>query len=225
MEKVRIENTRNDLVALNASLYCDLGPGSGHLSLGLRKAGKNVIAVEAPWAATENKVWAKENDVKLYFIEFFTGDFNQISEHVDCFILAHSIAHFRFSPYLLFQKIYDKLPSGGRFYLSTVNGTSFERVLSFMRGQPIVEKVSKDMDQGFKDVAPDFNRTGLRQIWDDWMHVKEYTKPEIEELFRNTGFKIEKSFYRTNFRHWKKNAFIKLFPHLAEEIVVIGRKP
>ncbi len=224
MDEIRLNHTKNDLVALNAKLYCDLGPGIGTLSLLLKKEHKDVLAVEAPWALNENKEWADKNNIKMYFLEFFTGDFSQIAEPVDCFILAHSIAHFRFSPYLLFEKVYNKLPSGGRFYLSTVNATSFERVLSFMRGKAIVEKVTKNLDLGFKEVVKDFNKTGLRHIWDDWMHVKEYTKPEIEEIFVNSGFEIEKSFYRTNFKHWKKNGLIKLFPHFAEEIVVIGKK-
>ena len=224
MDEIRINNTKNDLIGLNGSLYCDLGHGTGTLSIKLTEGNKKVIAVEAPWALEENKVWADKNGIRMYYIEFFTGDFSQIQENVDCFILAHSIAHFRYSPYLLFQKIYNKLPIGGRFYLSTVNATSFERVLSFMKGQPIVEKVTKDLDKGFIEVAKDFNKTGLRQIWDDWMHVKEYTKKEIEDLFINSGFKIEKSYYRTNFKHWKKNIFIKMFPYLAEEIIVIGRK-
>ncbi|MDF2437013.1 MAG: hypothetical protein K0Q95_1389 [Bacteroidota bacterium] len=224
-KKNRLDETFNDLMSLNVKTYCDLGPGKGYLSKKLKNANKEVLAVDAPWARFGAHDWAKEIDIKMYFIEFFTGDFNQIQEKVDCFILAHSIAHYRFSPYLLFEKIYNKLPSGGYFYLSTVNATDYYKVLKFMKGTPIVEKVSKNMDEGFKDVAVDFNKTGMRQIWDDWMHVKEYTKNEIDELFKNSGFVIEKSFYRNNFSHWKKDLIIKMFPHLSEEIVVIGRKP
>lgn len=224
--KKRLENAQKDLLKLNKTIYCDLGPGKGgELSIELKNNNKEVIAVEAPWASPDNKSWAQKNDIKMYLLEFFTGDFNIIKEDVDCFILIHSIAHFRYSPYLLFEKIYNKLPKGGLFYLSTVNATYFNRVLGFMKGVPIVQKVSKELDPGFKDVAPDFNKTGMRQIWDDWMHVKEYTKNEIEEIFINSGFQIEKSFYRNNFHHWKKDLFIKVFPYLSEEIVVIGRKP
>ncbi len=221
----RIERTVEDLVKLDKSMYCDLGPGEGYVSIGLREKQRNVVAVEAPWAREENKVWAKENNVPIHFIEFFTGDFNEITEDVDCFILAHAIAHFRFSPYILLEKIYNKLPSGGFFYLSTVNGCSFERVMELFRGKNIVQKVTKDLDPGFKDVVLDFNTTGQRQIWDDWMHVKEYTKPELEEMFSNAGFKIHQSFYRNNYPHWKKNMVIKFYPHLSEEIIIVGQKP
>ncbi|MEZ4937839.1 MAG: class I SAM-dependent methyltransferase [Crocinitomicaceae bacterium] len=221
----RIDRSIEDLVSLGKNTYCDLGPGEGILSVGLKNKGKQVVAVEAPWAREENKSWAKVNNVPIHFIEFFTGDFSQITEDVDCFILAHAIAHFRFSPYILLEKIYNKLPSGGYFYLSTVNGCSFERVLQLFRGQNIVQKVTKDLDPGFKEVVVDFNRTDQRQIWDDWMHVKEYTKPELEEMFQKSGFEIHSSFYRNNYPHWKKNMIIKFYPHLAEEIIIIGKKP
>jgi len=221
----RIEKTIEDLAGLNANQYCELGPGQGAITKGLKAGGKNIMAVEAPWATEQNKAWAKEADVKLYLFEFFTGDFGQISEEVDCFFLAHAIAHFRFSPYILFKKIFDKLPSGGYFYVSTVNGCSFDNVMKLFRGEPVTGRVTKDLDPGFIEVAKDFNRTEMRQIWDDWMHVKEYTKPELEEIFRQSGFEIAKSIHRKLFSHWKRDLVIKRFPHLADELVVIGRKP
>ena len=224
MEKKRIERTIDDLVKLNKSVYCDLGPGKGLISRGLKEKGKSVVAIEAPWAREANKVWARENNIPMYFLEFFTGDFSSVKEDVDCFILAHAIAHFRFSPYILFEKIYNKLPVGGMFYLSTVNGSSFERVVQLFRGNPIVGRVSKELDDGFKEVVKDFNKTDMHQIWDDWMHVKEYTKPELEEMFRNSGFKIHASYFRNNYSHWKKNLAIKFYPHLSEEIIVVGQK-
>ena len=223
-ETKRIENTINDLIKIDKSIYCDLGPGQGNVSIKLKDQKKDVIAVEASWAREENKIWGKENSIPIYIIEFFTGDFSVIKENVDCFILAHSIAHFRYSPYILFQKIYDKLPKGGIFYLSTVNGCSFERVLELFKGKHITGKVSKELDKGFVDVAKGFNKTGMRQIWDDWMHVKEYTKPELEDIFINSGFKIKSSFYRNNYPHWKKNLIIKFYPHLSEEIIIVGEK-
>ncbi len=225
MEKIRYQNTIQDLQDLDRATYCELGPGRGVISLGLQAKGKKVVTVEAPWAVEENKAWAEENGINMYLFEFFTGDFSLIKDDVDCFILAHAIAHFRFSPYILFDKIYNALPSGGMFYLSTVNATSFERVMQFYRGEPIVQKVTQHIDKGFLEVLKDFNKTDMRQIWDDWMHVKEYTKPEIEEMFVNSGFEIHKSFYRNNFTHWKRNIVVKLKPHLSEEIIVIGKKP
>lgn len=220
----RIKSTVSDLVKLNKKSYCELGPGLGEISLLLKDANKDVVAVEAPWASEESKTWGESKDVKIYLFEFFTGDFNTIEEPVDCFVLAHAIAHFRYSPYILLKKIYSKLPEGGTFYLSTVNGSSFENVMKLFRGHAVTGKVTSEIKEGYKEAAKDFNKTQMHQIWDDWMHVKEYTKEELEEMFLNVGFKVKKSFYRNNFSHWKRNIVTKFFPRLSEEIIIIGEK-
>ncbi|MEO8590155.1 MAG: methyltransferase domain-containing protein [Flavobacteriales bacterium] len=227
--RIRVANNVADLIGLDAACYAELGPGpGGGLAIMLKEKGRHVIAVESPWAADVNKAWARETGVPIYFEDFFVGDLSVIKEKVDCFVIAHCIAHFRFSPYLLFQQLYDRLPSGGHLFLSTVNATAYERVVEFMKGRPVVEKVRKGVQQ--TAVTRTWNHTELPLIWDDWMHVKEYTRAEIEEIFTQSGFHIVRSLHRNNFpgwrrAFWKKNLAIKLFPHLADEVIVIGRKP
>ena len=226
----RIEQTIQDLIRIGPRKYCDLGPGKGAISLGLKQAGKNVIGVEAPWANPEHFTWAEAAGIKIHREEFFTGDLSRVDPEVDCFILAHCIAHFRFSPYVLFRKIHDALPSGGHFYLSTVNGASFQRVLDLFRGRPITEKVSRELGQRALEISKDWNRTGIPQIWDDWMHVKEYTLPEMRTMFTNSGFQVVRAFHRNTSPHWdrstwKRNLVLKVWPRLGDELVVIGRKP
>lgn len=230
-EKRRIKNSVDDIVALNAKVYCELGPGeNGLLSRMLHDRGVRSVAVEAPWAKDANMAWARETGIRIYLEEFFTGDLSVIEEPVDCFILTHCIAHFRFSPYILMRKLYDALPSGGYMFLTTVNATSYMRVMQFVRGQAISERVPPVENPIFIERAKEWNRTGMQQIWDDWMHVKEYTLPEIKELFKESGFRIKTAIHRNNHPEWnrtfwKKNLAIKFMPHLADEILVIGQKP
>jgi len=230
-EKRRIKNSVDDIVALKAKVYCELGPGeNGLLSRMLNKRGVRSIAVEAPWAQRVNLAWAEELGIPLYLQEFFTGDLSVIKEPVDCFILTHCIAHFRFSPYVLMRKLFHALPRGGYMFLTTVNATSYMRVSQFVRGQAISERVPPMVNPDFASRAKEWNRTEMPQIWDDWMHVKEYTLPEIKELFTATGFTIRTATLRNNHPEWtgafwKKNLAIKFLPHLADEIVVIGQKP
>lgn len=226
----RIASTAQDLVGLGCRKYCDLGPGKGAIAKKLREAGKEVIGVEAPWANPNDFPWASQIGVKLYYEEFFTGDFSKVDTDVDCYILAHCIAHFRFSPYILFKKIHDALPSGGYFYLSTVNGASFERVAQLFKGQPIVERVSHRLTKKAQEISADWNRTGMPHIWDDWMHVKEYTLGEVRTLFTDSGFTVVRASYRNNYPgmgggRWKKNLVLRFLPRMADELVVIGRKP
>lgn len=222
---IRGINTVNDLLKLDAKQYCDLGPGNnGYISLALKENKKNVIALDAPWDSVRGVEWADKANIKFYFSEFFTQGLDCIEEPVDCFILAHSIAHFRHPPQILFENIYKKLPPGGYFYLSTVNVSSLQNVMSLFRGQSITGKVNKKTDPGFADVAKSWNTSGKHLIWDDWMHVKEYTIPELTEMLKSENFKIVETKYRNNFRHWKQDLITKIYPHLSEEIIVIAQK-
>ena len=229
-DESRYASTISDLAALQCRTYCELGPGFGQVSIGLKQHGVEVIAVDAPWANAEHFTWGKEHGVRIYAQEFFTGDLGVIEEPVDCFILAHAIAHFRFSPFILFKKVFDALPPGGFFYLSTVNVASYERVVKLMRGNTLIEPVSAVVNKRSQSISKDWNRTGMPQIWDDWMHVKEYSLPELRTMFKSSGFEIYNSKHRNNYpklnrAFWKKNLAIKFFPHMADENVVIGRKP
>lgn len=224
-ELSREKNTVADLLKLNVASYCDLGPGnSGYISLSLKEQNKNVVALDAPWDSVSGVEWAQKAGIKFYFSEFFTQGLDCIEENIDCFILAHSIAHFRHPPQILFEKIYNKLPKGGYFYLSTVNVSSLLNVMSLFRGKPITGKVNKQTDAGFSKVAKSWNNSNNHLIWDDWMHVKEYTIPELTEMLKSEKFNIVEAKYRNNFHHWKQDILTKFYPHLSEEIIIIAQK-
>jgi SAM-dependent methyltransferase len=225
-EVVRYKNTLNDLLKLNVDTYCELGPGDGQISIALKKSGKNIIAVEAPWEFEERTKWKLEHEIKVYPGEFFTTDFSTlIKEEVDCFTLIHCIVHLRFPPHLVLKNAYKKLKQGGYFYLSTVNGGSLDRVLKLFRGGAITEEVLEyvQMSEEYKVYC---NPTGRYMIWDSWMHVKEYRDFELKKIFEDCGYEVIKLFHRNNFKHWKTELVCKIWPHLSEEIIIIiGKKP
>lgn len=223
-EETRYRNTVSDLVALNVNNYCELGPGSGTISIALKKKGKNVWAIEAPWDFEKRTAWAAPNGVNVLRGEFFTSDFSEIvKEKIDCFALVHCIAHFRFPPQIVFEKIFNKLDKGGYFYLSTVNGGSLDRVIKLFRGGAITEEVKKYVDMG-EEYKRYCNPSGRYMIWDSWIHVKEYRDHELKKMFESVGFKVVTLKHRNNFQHWKTNLMCRFWPHLGEEIIIIGQK-
>jgi len=226
-ETNRYHNTFEDLLKFDAGTYCDLGPGRGEIAIKLKEAGKSVIALEAPWEFEERTAWAKENGINVYPGEFFETNFEAaIPEKVSCFSLIHAIAHFRFAPHVLLEKVYNKLEPGGYFYLSTVNGGSLDRVLRLFRGGTVTEEVKKETNNEFyEDYCKYYNPTGRYMIWDDWMHVKEYTAPELKKIFEAEKFEVVDLRFRNNFIHWKSKLACRFKPHLAEEIIIVGRKP
>lgn len=223
-EEVRYKNTLNDLIQLNATSYCELGPGCGEISIALKQAKKNVCALEAPWEFETRTAWSKEHGITVYSGEFFTTDFKTaIPVPVDCFSLVHCIAHFRFPPQLLFKQIYAKLEKGGHFYLSTVNGGSLDRIVKLFKGGALTDEVKEYVDMG-EEYRTYCNTSGRYMIWDSWMHVKEYRAFELKKMFEETGFEVVQLRHRNNFKHWKTELFCKFWPHMAEEIVIVGRK-
>jgi hypothetical protein len=46
----------------------------------------------------------------------------------------------------------------------TVNGCSFDRFMGLFKGKRLVEKVSKEVKPGFKEVLKDYNKTDMPQI-------------------------------------------------------------
>lgn len=224
-EAIRYQNTLNDLISLDANSYCELGPGGGEIAIKLKESGKNVCCIEAPWEFEQRTAWAKEQGIEIFPGEFFSHNFEDSfpERKIDCFSLIHSIAHFRFPPHLLFEKVYKKLDSGGHFYLSTVNGGSLDRVMKLFRGAALTEEVKKFVDMG-EEYNKYCNPTGKYMIWDSWMHVKEYRDFELKKIFEECGFKVVKLFHRNNFSHWKTNMMCKWKPYLGEEIIIIGQK-
>jgi hypothetical protein len=223
-EKIRYENTLNDLLSLNVNNYCELGPGAGEISIALKNKGKKVSALEAPWEFESRTAWAGPHGINVYPGEFFSSDFKEaIREPVECFSLIHCIAHLRFPPHLVFKQAYAKLEKGGYFYLSTVNGGSLDRVLKLFRGGAITEEVKEFVDMG-EEYNKYCNPTGRYMIWDSWMHVKEYRAQELKKIFEDSGFKVVQLRHRNNFQHWKTNLMCRIWPHLAEEIIIVGQK-
>lgn len=224
-EEIRYRNTLQDLLDLGVENYCELGPGAGEISIALKQKGKNICAVEAPWDFERRTNWAAPNNIKVFKGEFFTSNFKEVvREKVDCFTLIHCIAHFRFPPHLVLKNAFNKLEKGGFFYLSTVNGGSFDRVLKLFRGGAVTEEVKEFVEMG-EEYRQFCNPSGRYMIWDSWMHVKEYRAHELKKIFEDCGFKVALVKHRNNFSHWKTNLACKIWPHMAEEIVLVGQKP
>ena len=64
----RIEATVNDLIGLDRVRYCDLGPGKGAISIGLRKQGRQVVAVEA-----HSRAWGRRARDFVPWLSWFNG--------------------------------------------------------------------------------------------------------------------------------------------------------
>ena len=223
-EEIRYKNTIQDLIDLKVESYCELGPGGGEVSIEMKNKGQKICALEAPWDFEKRTAWAKEHGINVYSGEFFSCNFSEtIKERVNCFTLIHCIAHLRFPPHIVLKQAYNKLEKGGYFYLSTVNGGSLDRVLKLFKGISVTEEVKEYVNMG-EEYNKYCNPTGRYMIWDSWMHVKEYRDYELKKIFEDCGYKVVQLRHRNNFQHWKSKLMCKIWPHLGEEIIIVGQK-
>ena len=193
-ESLRYKNTVKDLLDLGVNNYCDLGSGRGEIAISLKNDDKNIRCLEAPWDFENRTKWSKDYEINVSKCEFFSSSFQQVIN----------------------QKFQN-------FYLYTVNGGSIDRVMKLFRGKALTDEVLEYVDMG-EEYIKNCNPSGRYLIWDSWMHVKEYRDYELKKIFEDGGFNVVKLFHRNNFSHWKQNIACKFWPHLGEEIIIIGQK-
>ena len=95
--------------------------------------------------------------------------------------------------------------------------------MKLFKGNAITDEVLEHVDMG-EEYVKYCNPSGKYMIWDNWMHVKEYRDYELKKIFEDVGFEVIKLFHRNNFSHWKQNLVCKIWPHLSEEIIIVGQK-
>ena len=93
--------------------------------------------------------------------------------------------------------------------------TNFSEMLS--KAKAMQDKMKEAQDQ-IKKIEVEGKAGG------DLVQVVLTGDYELKKIFEEVGFKVVKLFHRNNFSHWKQNIACKFWPHLGEEIVIIGQK-
>jgi SAM-dependent methyltransferase len=147
-------------------LVIDLGAQPFILSCALKLMGYKVIAYD--YDPDPYLDIAKAYNVKVVKCDLERDSIDMEDESVDCAVFSEVIEHI--NPYYInhtLSEINRVLKVGGKLIVTTPNIASLFRRLKLLLGKQPVYK----------------------------LHVKEYTKDEVEELLRNSGFKMLESFY------------------------------
>jgi len=147
-------------------LVMDLDAQPFILSCALKLMGYKVIAYD--YDADPYLDIAKAYNVKVVKCDLERDRIDTEDGSVDCAVFSEVIEHI--NPYYInhaLSEINRVLKVGGKLIVTTPNIASLFRRLKLLLGKQPVYR----------------------------LHVKEYTKNEVEELLRNSGFKILESFY------------------------------
>jgi len=148
------------------SLVLDLGAQPFIVSCALKLMGYEVIAYD--YHPDPYLDIAKAFSVKVIKCDLERDSLGMEDGSADCAVLSEVIEHI--NPYYVnhtLSEINRILKVGGKLIITTPNIASFFRRLKLLTGKTPIYR----------------------------LHVREYTKYEVEELLRNSGFKILESFY------------------------------
>lgn len=168
-----LEFWRRALVLELVRKYCpkgstviDLGAQPFIMSCALKLMGYEVIAYD--YDPDRYLRIAKTCNIKVIKCDLERDSLDLENDSIDCAVFSEVLEHI--NPYYVYHTLAEinrVLKVGGKLIITTPNITSlFRRIKLLLGKQPIYR-----------------------------FHVKEYTKNEVEELLRNSGFKILESFY------------------------------
>lgn len=146
------------------------------------KARVTSVDVGSDWA----KMYAQQRSHRLIAVDVETTERSIIEfDQYDLVVMAEVIEHFRLDLLGLLSDIYARVKIGGFVYVTTPNFFSIKNLLYcilFQRSGPIP--------------CRQWNKL---KVIGHMGHVREYTKPEIIELYQFVGFQCYDSGYRNIF--------------------------
>lgn len=160
--------------ALGSKKILDLGGGVGGLAVALRPhvTGTIDLADFAPptraHAAALTSAGVRQSfSVDLSGAQPLAG----LPSDYDLILFVEVLEHLLVNPILLFRELWTHLAPGGRLFLTTPNLARVSNRLRLLRGRSIKEKGRYPLQTGAV-----------------YGHVIEYTRDELDQLFRVAGF-------------------------------------
>jgi SAM-dependent methyltransferase len=134
----------------------------------------------------------------------------------DCVVFCEVFEHLRFNLLGAVRNLWTLTSPGGALYLTMPNGESLAALRRLLIGR-----------RSGPDVIAEW---GKLETLGHMGHVREYTAREGNEVVETCGFIVERQFYRSGrradpVRSLVKSALDRLAPRLADEVVIVARKP
>lgn len=163
-----------DAGALGSKRILDLGGGVGGLAVSLRPLVQGTIDLAdfaAPTRAHAAALTAA--GVRQTHAVDLSGPrpLSELPTDYDLILFVEVLEHLLVNPILLFRELWTHLAPGGRVFLTTPNLARASNRVRLLRGRSIKERGRYPLEGGAV-----------------YGHVVEYTRDELDELFRVAGF-------------------------------------
>ena len=168
----------------------EIGTFSGVISLGLKKLGYEVVALDLPEyvSGTELQRRFSEFDIPTLAANLRDGHIPAEDENFDCVVMCEVIEHFNFNPLPVLKEINRVLKPGGLLYLTTPNASHL--------GARIKLLIARSIHHPIRAFLWQFDPSGNYIVG---LHWREYTGSEMKELLElpGLGFKVEQQGFRS----------------------------
>jgi SAM-dependent methyltransferase len=173
----------------------EIGPFFGYTPFLLRKQSSSYTVFEGNDPAVRPlELLYRQHEIKFTYVDFFElfGPTHSAPHRLpladssfDSVLCWETMEHFNFNPVKFVRELYRVLKPGGRVYITVPNKASFQNVFTLLSGR--AEKFG--IDNYFQ--AENYVSDGKKAFYG--FHWREYSPPELSQLFAGVGFKIQAS--------------------------------
>lgn len=194
----------------------EIGSFLGSVSIALARLGFSVTVLDIPEFMTNIRLQERYRryGVNALSVNLQHSSIPSTSGEYDLVIMCETLEHFNFNPIPVLLEVGRVLTPNGFLYLSLPNLTSLVNRVKLLCGQSIHNPIN----DFFAQMQQDCNMiVGI--------HWREYTKCEIEELLKITGFTIDSHYYFTNTESiFPARLLYAILPALRPNQTVIARR-
>jgi SAM-dependent methyltransferase len=212
-----------DVEALGKNLrVLDVGAFTGVISVALARLGYVVEACDVPFVISDPALSGlfESEGIKSYGVNLAAGKFPQGDESFDLIVFHSVLTHLNFNPIPLLREFSRLLSSGGRVYCATPNLLSAKNIALILKRKGYLNPI----EHLVWNLQPE---TGMSV----GLHWREWTREELIELFRVSGFDLASHRFDITTRNISKpyrkflvSILYKLWPSLMPSQTAVFRK-
>jgi SAM-dependent methyltransferase len=180
----------------------EIGPFFGYTPFVLRSRASSYTVLEGPDPAVRPlEPLYRDKGIQLRYADFFElfgptrtapHRLPELNASFDTILCWETMEHFNFNPVKFVRELGRVLKSGGRVCITVPNKASFQSLAALTLGRGEHAVVQSYFD------AEDYVCDGKKAFYG--FHWREYTAPELKQLFSTAGFEVAQSGTYTAFQ-------------------------
>ena len=218
---------RFELFAGNLGDVLEIGPFYGYTPFILRPACSSYTVLEGDDPAVHAlEDLYRQHDIRFSYIDFFdlfgptrtaTHALAIPDASFDRILCWETMEHFNFNPVKFVRELHRVLRPGGRAFITVPNKAAFQAIAALLTGRGERQAI----ENFFK--YENYESNGKKAYYG--FHWREYSSPELAQLFAGTGFNVERCGTLVAFQDHGRTGLMRKLARAAARVAaaVFGR--